>query len=178
MAKFYHIDRHRRLRLGDVICLQRPTFTSDKSNVAALLSLFPDGLSQHGLRYLGPDCSESNASIELELERVRRLICPEAPWRFESIFAFDNIDDARQHAVAGIGLGGMTSFQLNLFTPASPGIWLIEGDHSFRADMKALDRGTLSERAYEYWSGTQNSKGIPPQWEIIVPLPVQILSKA
>lgn len=179
MAKFFHVDSNRRLRPCDVVDLQSPTFRQAESKYAHLLDLFRDGLSAHSVRYLGPKGATSeNAEIEAELETIRRNVCPDAPSRFQSIFAFDNIDDARRYACAGFTPQMAMSIDVgrNLLTPSSPNIWLLEGQFSFRGDMKALVRGALAEQAAAYWSGRENKFEIPVQWEHVIRLPITVLS--
>ena len=122
---------------------------------------YPDGLSHHGLGYLFGSVSIDSAQIEIFFELIRRAHFPEAPSRYSSIFASEQLSDAiefRERRCASEG-----------------SIWELEFPASaFRADASCL-KGTvpvfeLEYLAHLYWSG--DSSGIDaPDWELLITPP-------
>lgn len=104
MPLYYHVDRaysikrEGRLAPGSVLALvtQPEQYPSTTENLQCLSAMFEGGLSSHGNQYLFS--SSSNGFIEQSYELVRRAIYPHKPSRYQSLFAFDNLNSAREFA--------------------------------------------------------------------------------
>lgn len=137
--------------------------------------LFPHGVSAQAETYLltpwvldtsMPEAHRiaRDAFGEVLVELVRRIEAPDAPSRFESLFAFEQLDDARwfrQHFRRGQG-----------------SIYAIDCDDGFRGDFTLLAslQGTpLRATAYasRYWA-SQPHWVETPHWETLLRLPVTI----
>lgn len=119
--KFYHVDREDSLQEGMVLNLAK-SFTSTCGNRREIsimpgryselecheliAHLFPSGLTVHGWRYLlqpiqalqsqyGWVWDHSN-SVELLFETIRRNQFPDSQSRFQAVFAWQTIEDARK----------------------------------------------------------------------------------
>lgn len=130
--------------------------------------LFPDGLSRHGERYfLRNDSSPrlSTPSIEILFEYVRRAYYPDRPSRFQSMFAFEDLNQAIEFK-ARYGNGQGT-------------IWQIESKKYLKADMGLLLFGNTilvsSYLAHKYWKG---EAGQNPIWEVLLMPPIRVIRRA
>ena len=136
---------------------------------------FPEGVSRHGDRYLLSAGSSGKAVeplIELLWEHGRCAIAPAAPSRFQSMFAFETVDEAQQFR--------------SEFCAGSGRVWRLETGHGgFRADLRWLSlRGSALEVAYavsSYWR-QQSTADLPaqlsprtPLWEVLLRPPIQIV---
>jgi hypothetical protein len=168
MARFFHVDRSRTLRVGMRVDLTPLPAAQSSDQVAPLEFLalwFPGGLSHHGHRYLFLEALTGNANAisELVFELVRRERRPSAPSRYESFFAFRTRDDAERFLTAHPVGGGGTTFE-------------VEGDEAFFADMGWLGinfAGPAVWRAFNYWN--QGPSSTDPLWEIFLRPPVKIV---
>jgi hypothetical protein len=116
-------------------------------------------------------------SIELTCELVRRAEFPQRPSRFQSVFGWEMLADAKLF--------------LAEFGNSCPGAQLFEvqsDSEPFRADMRCLDiRGSILVMAYGarcYWRQGLNDLGsfpgantVAPFWELLLSPPVRILRK-
>jgi hypothetical protein len=137
---------------------------------------FPDGISNHGNHYLSEKIRywhdyESNdrflpctLTIEMVFELVRRSGYPHLPSRFQSLFAFETLQEAQK-------------FQTE-YSKSESKIYLIEADNYSKHDMSLLTIGfnsiigiTLGEK---YWNGGQSEH---PVWEVLLKLPVTIINE-
>jgi hypothetical protein len=132
-----------------------------------LARLFPEGLSQHGWHYMvepldhrfidGKRYADHDMSCEIVFEHFRRVDFPKHPSRFQSYFAWEDLEIARA------------------FGESRP-IYRIEADRVFRADQNWLSLGGQLVRgslyAGKYWSGAATPQ---PKWEILLVPPVRVL---
>lgn len=171
MTTYYRVDRINAYSEGATITLTSPTdIPSDFLDVLNMLS--PGGLSPHGLNYLtnrDMPPTNVNASIDLSLELFRRSFFSTKPSRYQSIFAWDNLDDAK-------------SFMASLL-PEFPNCVIYEisanSEDIHRGDMSLLTF-TSTNLVYAdllrlYWKGTTFNER--PIWEYVVPLPVKVGAK-
>lgn len=130
--------------------------------------LFPAGMTSHGQQYVAgwpaPEAQPSWA-VEAFFEAVRRAEYPDRPSRFESIFAFETVADARAF-VGGFRLG----------TPCA--IYRVKGDAGHRANMSLLRLLGLPiayafALAGHYWRGERGPA--PELWEVLLAPPVEVL---
>lgn len=168
MTTYYRVDRINAYSEGDTITLTSPTdIPSDFLDVQNMLS--PGGLSPHGLNYLTNRVMPStnvNASIDLSLELFRRSFFSAKPSRYQSIFAWDNLDDAK-------------SFMASLL-PEFPKCVIYEVENPsndiHRGDMSLLTFGktnlVYADLLRLYWNGTTVNQS--PKWEYVIPLPVKV----
>lgn len=171
MNTYYRVDRVNAYSEGDTITLTSPTdIPSDFLDVLNMLS--PGGVSPHGFNYLANGSMPStdvNASIDLSLELFRRSFFSDKPSRYQSIFAWDNIDDAK-------------AFMASLL-PEFPNcvIYKISANPEdiHRGDMSLLTFGSTNlvyaDLLRLYWNGTTFNER--PKWEYVIPLPVKVGAK-
>jgi hypothetical protein len=147
-----------------------PTEIGDTARV-----LFPEGVSEQGNFYLlQPRVLDTqnpaqhrvarDAFGEVLVELVRRIEAPSAPSRFQSLFAFEDLDDARWFR--------------QTFRGGQGSIYAIDRDEGFRGDFTLLAslQGTpLRATAYarRYWASQPHWVGTP-RWESLLRLPVTI----
>ncbi len=128
MPAFFHFDRSQRLVAGQRIALDRNCL----STVPHLVELFPDGLSQHGVSWLlqQPAIGNDTSAIEMLFEFVRRSFFPETPSRFQSVFACETAEAARNFA-ARYSVG-----------PLPGRVWEVEAADGVWANMGLLSLGS------------------------------------
>lgn len=165
MTSFYIVDRQHSLREGLTIELTRYSDISPRELQLHVDDMFPDGLSSHGERYfLRSDALALVASpnIEILFEYVRRAAYPSRPSRFQSVFAFRTLADAR-------------IFRASYSTKTEP-IWELHAQSYFIADMRLLTAGNsilwYSYLAHKYWKGEPSED---PLWEVLLVPPVTVL---
>lgn len=172
MALFYHIDRRGTLALDSVIDLTRYNDIEPEILQQHVDMLFPDGVSQHGETYLLKGQTPANGInpvIELLFEYVRQSGYPNIQSRFQSLFAFGSVGDAREFRERYGGGQGI--------------IYRVECNESraFKADMNILTLNNsllvLSYRAHCYWQGLPDPSGVPPVWEYLLRPPVRVVSR-
>jgi hypothetical protein len=171
MASAFHVDRIGGLQAGERLGLFMPwTDALADPTLQHVAQLFPTGVTRHGWGYLLSDtlvfpprlagCDEAalaamrNHAIELLYEYVRRAEFGDRPSRFQSVFAWESLQDA-QRFVAASGA-------------AAPTIWRLEGTITFRADINLVTLAgsmrTTSEAAHRYWRGAGDPTRTP-HWE-------------
>lgn len=173
MTDFYHVDRYGYLKEEQILTLSKWTNVSPIVLQKHVDLLFPDGVSPHGERYLL--CNEhaapsvADANLELIYEYIRRANFPDRPSRFQSIFAFENLDSAKRFR---------DQFSSVLPHPANS-IWLLEANRGFRANMRLLTRecSVLGQSctAHFYWQGVAAADN--PFWEILLVPPIRVLQR-
>jgi hypothetical protein len=168
-VNYFHVDRAGRLKEGDVIRLEQPSTVAPAELKIHLDMLYPEGLTEHGKRYLlgiGLQQNDVNSAWrEFSFDLVRREAYPDRPSRYQSMFAAETLADAI--AFRRRFQGGNASAQ----------IWLVKATGSFRANMELLSEpGTwlaISESAHAYWSGERGVAG--ELWEQILRPPVRVI---
>jgi len=144
----------------------------DESDVIARINqLYPDGLSEHGIQYLikkglvifedGTNrplsITHTTPMVEAIFELVRQSEYSQLPSRMQSMFAWCELNDARDFNASS---GGTCS------------IYEVESEDAFIADQNFLYLGGSIIGAYEmarkYWSG---QRGNNCKLEAIIPLP-------
>ena len=182
MLEFYHVDRAKgRLKEGQTINLtwDKSTISYRNNRADTYVSMFPDGVTQHGFDYLLNDkrpspISDSNGMIEMLAEYIRRSYYPKRPSRFQSFFAWKTIQDAE-------------SF-INRYPIMAPegelrqgDIWLVQcATVAFEGDMTCLKLGDSWMDAitclHLYWVG-DGGQVQTPLWEVLLKPPVTIVKK-
>lgn len=162
---FLTVDRRRTMNQGQVISLVKHADISPPELQLHVNCLFPEGLSRHGERYFissQTQAQETNPSIELLLEYVRRARFPNRPSRFQSLFGIMTMEDALWFASA---YGCDDSL-----------IWEVECETFFRADMSLLTQNctnlVYSYYAELYWSGRTVTAN--PRWESLLVPPIAV----
>jgi hypothetical protein len=172
MTTYYRVDRVNAYSEGDTINLTSP-IDIPSVFIDVLKMLTPGGLSPHGMNYLtnsGMPSTNINASIDLSLELFRRSFFKTKPSRYQSIFAWDNIEDAK-------------AFMGSLL-PEFPNCVIYEisanSEDLHRGDMSLLTFGSTNlvyaDLLRLYWNGTTFNKS--PKWEYLIPLPVKVGARA
>lgn len=132
-----------------------------------VLRLFPRGVSKHGDAYfLSADAiaGDISYSIDWGLEFYRRAMYPNAPSRYECVFACES-------------LSGAMAFRAQYRHPDDP-IYEINADEDsiHRGDMSLLNNSSTclvyTYQIEHYWSGKTFSQ--QPFWEVLIPLPATI----
>jgi hypothetical protein len=166
MARYFTLDRAKTLKAGQRIDLVRYGDVTPPELQTHVNSLFPQGVTSHGERYLlraETPANGVNSVIELLFEYVRRSQFPKCPSRFQSIFACKTIEEAE-------------AFKNQHGTPDSL-IWEVEASKGFRVDMKFLTlQGSLlilSYNAARYWEGLPSDAN--PFWEFLLTPPVKVV---
>ena len=168
MGRYFTVDRRRTLEQSQMINLRRYSDVRPPELQDQVDSLFPGGVTSHGEYYIlrgETPAMGVNPIIELLFEYVRRSHFPFRPSRFQSIFAFENIDQA-------------VSFR-NEYGTTDSLIWEVESDAAFKPDMRLLTLQssllTLSYNAHRYWRG--ESSGNDPLWEYLMVPPVRVIRR-
>jgi hypothetical protein len=176
---YYHLDRGRYLKPDDVLRLipcQNDIFLStwgafiSPDLISHLRDMAKQGLSRHGHAYLVNliigTFSISSYMVEIFWEYVRWREYPDKPSRFQSVFAWDDLERAIEFAKqAGSGV-----------------VFEIENDgRYFVADMNLLrldfDPDKQMNRARLYWEGRPGETDTlyTPQWEYLVVPPARVV---
>ncbi|WP_322049778.1 DUF2441 domain-containing protein [Paraburkholderia bannensis] len=165
MTKYYTVDRRMRLSVGQILGLSPVDLQSIPDLEAHYKHLFPNGVSDHGHRYLPHRANERDPSIELLWEFVRRAAFPHRPSRLTSVFAWQSLDDARRFK------------RENHLTDAR--IYELKGGNPFVANMSLLNNSTpllrTSQMAHAYWEGGVGPTTVglaDPRWEVLLSAPV------
>ncbi|WP_143546322.1 hypothetical protein [Rhodococcus sp. 14-2496-1d] len=153
---FFHVDRRGTLaNTGGVIDLN-------------------GGLSEHGRQYQlnepavgsvvwngsSANIVSTNLAIENFWELYRHTMHPGLPSRFQSLFAFTSITDARGFAT---NIGGAPICELSVPT----GAVIHRGDMDW---LKAGNFAFMLDCAHKYWTGQPMTA--TPTWEVLLALPV------
>jgi len=168
MKCYFTIDRNKTLEKGQIINLVKYSDVKPSELQTHVDSLFPDGVTNHGERYMlkGQALAKGkNEVIELLFEYVRRSHFPSRPSRFQSIFAFENVEQA-------------VNFR-NEYGTSDSLIWEVQSDVVFKADIRLLTLRdsllVLSYNAHQYWSGISYEDN--PVWEYLMVPPVKVISR-
>ncbi|KAB7698935.1 hypothetical protein GBN26_11820 [Plesiomonas shigelloides] len=97
--KLYLVDRLSSYYPGYEVKLQKIIYPEVNDVTILLDSLFPHGLSRHGVEHFlntNAHITIKEVNIEWAAEFYRRAMCPNKPSRMTSIFACGTIDDARR----------------------------------------------------------------------------------
>ena len=167
MNRFFHVDRTLRLKEGQEINLIKYDDIRPEELQEHVNFLYPEGVSSHGNHYIltgNTFANDSEPIIELLFEYVRRSDFPQRTSRFQSFFAFDNLELAQD-------------FILNYWNSAY-NIWEVQADRYFKADMNLLSLKdsllVLDYRAHLYWKGETIGN---PFWEYLLVPPVKVIRK-
>lgn len=168
MTTYYRVDRVNAYSEGDIINLIYPN-DIPREFCEIMDMLAPGGLSPHGLLYLygaRASAGDINVAIDFALELFRRSFFDTKPSRYQSIFAWDNLDDAR-------------SFMSRLI-PEFPDCAIYElsteSENIHKGDMSILANNktnlVYADILRLYWSGSTYTD--EPLWEFLLPLPVTV----
>ncbi|WNF23168.1 hypothetical protein [Mesobacillus jeotgali] len=173
MKQFFHLDRRGMLAEGQTLNLKPIEITTDYHDIKEHAHiLFPEGVSMHGDFYLNKVIPQDSHS-EWFYEYVRRAGFNQRPSRFQSVFAFETLED-------------LEKFKIEREIEESIPVFLVECDKFFRADMNLISYNpsplSMSCLAYNYWSGETNEDinkrfGIEPLWENLLVGPVHVLAR-
>jgi len=171
MPVFYTVDREKRLTEGCIIQLVRYGDIEPPDLQKHVGTLFPNGLTSHGERYLLrsnlPPTAFTDSKLEILFEYVRRAEFPQCPSRYESFFAWEDLPSAARFRLR---YGDLNSL-----------VWEIQADRAFRADMNLLQSGesitslVKSYFAHLYWQGKPGFN--EPFWECLLVPPVTVLRR-
>ena len=161
----YHIDRQKKLTEGQIIrlfddyCING---TGGKEICDYIRKLYPEGISEHGNRYLFAD-SNINWLNEAFLENIRSQLYPHLPSRFQSFFAV-----SKEYIPQMLKKLSSTYDSVNIFE--------IDTDMYSVHDMSLIDKlgagaGVVHYNASRYWNGEKSNN---PLLEYLIPLPVII----
>ncbi len=162
MVEAFHVDRTGALAVGAVLGVEPSP--SLPAGVPALDDEWKNGLTRHGVQYALSDQLNGSTAPEWFFELVRRGEFPKAPSRFQTVFAFESIHDARAFRFE---FGG------NYGVP----IVRVKGERAHRANMRLIrwtapSVSTLAN-ARAYWRGDQGVA--TPLWELLLCPPVTVL---
>lgn len=168
MTTYFRVDRINAYSEGDTITLTSPEdIPSDFIQVLNMLA--PGGLSPHGLVYCtNPSAlaADKSVAIDLSLELFRRSFFASKPSRYQSVFAWDNLEDAQ--AFREKLLPEFPNCVINEVSTAS--------DNIHRGDMSILANNTTNlvytDILRLYWSSFTFRDD--PLWEYVLPLPVTV----
>lgn len=179
MPTYFHLDRGKSLSRGAVLGLGRH---------AATYKAFPAGISPHGERYLTRIfrvdivdrtgvthvVADRDTGLELMWDWVRLTGYPHAPSRFQSIFAFETLDDVAEFVTRHGGAGAR--------------LWLVEtAAEGFRADMSLMRAGPMQSCLHWadlYWSQQPHPRTAKAGeffgrtlWEVLLTPPVTVIAR-
>jgi hypothetical protein len=154
--------------------LLAPLPPTDNEIVMHIKDRYPAGLSAHGYQYFGSadilldrfNLATPGALIELMLEAVRHAHYPQKPCRYQSVFAWNSIDECLK-------------FRMTHGDGANPVYELHPERAPHRGDMSiygiAGTTASLDMRLHMYWRGeTLNNPAHTPTWETVIPLPAKV----
>ncbi len=169
MGCYFTVDRNKTLKKGQEINLVRYNDVKPPELQNHIDFLFPDGVTSHGERYMLSNQTFAmgvNETIDLLFEYVRKSYFPSRPSRFQSVFGFESIEQAKRFR---------DRFGMSSDCP----IWEVEADIVFKADMELLTLEdsllVLSYRAHQYWNGCSIKKS--PFWEYLMVPPVKVIRR-
>lgn len=173
MPAFFHVDRARLLAEGATIVYQRWDNVRPPGLQVHVNDLFPEGVTSHGEAYLlrnertVPDVASSE--LEILYEYVRRALYASCPSRFQSVFAYTELAEAK-------------AFRSEYGRPDDP-IWELKTDRCFRANMNlitAKQKTVLVQSflAHQYWEGAAGPAELgSARWEWLLVPPVRVLRR-
>ncbi|PWB38613.1 MAG: DUF2441 domain-containing protein [Parcubacteria group bacterium] len=164
MPIYFSVDRNKTLQKGTEIALIQHNDISPVELQNYINTLFPDGVTNHGERYMLQPCpaNQVNSVIELIFEYERRNNFISCPSRMQSVFAFDNLESAKKfREIYGNNQGAIVK---------------IDAISAFKADMNLLTLKDsllqLSYNAHKYWKGEASDS---PFWEHLLIPPVKVI---
>ena len=168
MKRFFRVDQSMNLYEGQEINYINSDNIEPEELQTDINFLFPEGISNLGFSLINKSANDISNLVELVFEYVRRSYFPEKPSRFQSIFAFDNIEQAKLFRYK--------------YCDCKHKIWEVETMPSFRADMSLLDLPQdcsllkLDHIAHLYWnSETEDTRCT--FWEYLLVPPVKVIRK-
>jgi hypothetical protein len=177
MVRGYAVDRQSALKQGQVIDRYKPKITGPQGLLGHIWQQFPQGFTRHGEFYYVSDLRQHaeyptnldrEVPAELVYELIRQAHFPERPSRYESVFAFRDVTDAK-------------AFRKTAPDPSAP-IWELEAADGFVADMNVVGGDVpacvMSWNAHRYWSGLPlDNSSVQPKWEILMVPPVTVMKQ-
>lgn len=172
--KFYHIDRHCSLTIGEAFPYLTPP-------ALAISKIFPV-VSRHGVSYLFHNAFDYVCMIdELVLEYVRYTMFPKIPSRFQCFFASKTVEEAQQWAtfwnlehyrIAEIETDRFYELDCSWFTDTAKTGALLT---AYTQNAKVINNGAnarIFEEAVKYWSGQRSDH---PRIEVLIPFPFSVV---
>ncbi|CAN7784040.1 hypothetical protein LJR296_008234 [Cupriavidus necator] len=162
MPLYFTVDRAGRIQPGlDLGSPQRPDLQNFPDLAAHFERDFPQGVTEHGQRYLNTLATERDSAIELVWEYVRRAHFPDRPSRLTSAFAWRTLEEAKAfRASAGVPLAK---------------VWAVDASEGFVANMSLLNIASSTLRVMQladlYWNGKEGPTGLglkAPNWEVLL----------
>lgn len=102
------------------------------------------------------------AHYERYLELIRRLEFPEKQSRYQSFFAFDNLQAAKEFLPSG---------------REKAQIFRVQAANAEKKDQNLIEVGTLAQvfsKGRRYWRGDKSEN---PDWEVLLEPPVEVVEK-
>lgn len=164
--ELFTVDRSGQLFEG-LVCELSEHADIEPAELAALVKdICPGGVSYHGEHYLVRNnglASALDAELEMLFDLVRRIRYPNAPSRYQCIFAVDSMD--------------AVTIMAKKINAKIPRVFKLECENAYRVDMRLLNSNNSPLGKYYladmYWSGNTLASG-EPEWEWLVPCPVMI----
>jgi hypothetical protein len=153
----YHVDRGGRLKEGQQLCLFDDYSVIDY-DCKLIHQQYPEGITEHGDRYIFDPTESSH--IESVFELVRQMRYPERLSRFQAVFAIDR--------------NGIKPFLSQVGMTPTTQIFKVHSDTVNKLDMSLLSGNTYFSLQYFanlYWSG---QKSLNPLFEYLLKPPVMI----
>lgn len=173
-GKYYSVDRRGVYFEGRALTLA-PNETAANDVESHVHQRYPQGFSRHGIQYFRdawiPGTFEDwrGGMIEQLLEATRLAHYPDRPGRFQSVFATDSLDWAK-------------NFRETHGRPEH-GVYEIQPQNKVhRGDMGLLAVGntfaTTDHKMHLYWQGkTLELAGYSPFWEYVIELPALVAGR-
>lgn len=173
MKKYFSVDRRNQYAEGKLVSLRTEPNPSPELH-AHIGQLFPEGLSQHGNTYFGHPqplailslTDRNSLLLEMLLEGTRKAYFPDKPSRYQSMYAFDSLDEAlafrQSHSHPGAHI-----YELE------PQARVHRGDMAiYRINLRVAE---IDQSMHLYWQGkTRDTDGHRSEWEHVLELPVLI----
>jgi len=176
--RFFHLDRANSLKIDEGSTIELKPIPRQKNIELMsknLMQQYPNGVSQHGISYLLDSYKKDSITSEWFLEYERKINFLEKPSRFQSVFAFKELDDIRRF------ISKVEFNQDVLF------IYELEAEHYFKGDMQMVGSQSSpliqSAMAQAYWEGKSLREmdekfiNIIPLWEYLLVPPIKVIGK-
>lgn len=183
MPTYYHVDRTNNLSERDIIRYQPvslpqiPVAGTNQEEIKEkardlLEEKFPESVTQHGDRYCMsnvPEGSGSTFGFEFYLEMVRQADFSDKHSRFQSVFAWENLEDARWFAreYSDDNLDRATILEIE-------GEKVHKGDFNL-ATVPSFNYMMTLSFCHLYWEGEEGTQN--PHWEILLEPPVEVVEE-